>query len=185
MTEHNTTYHCTSTGVHCHQDNVAAHTFVFYKRTAAERRQLYGNSYHGINAEQNNFEDNRYSTAQYSMYRKCLYGLQELDEKDIKTLSFTEREQLVKNHRATLQLINLSKWKATSDYVRDIFNNAFPRQSPMLIKFLNNTNQIDERDNDQNNENTLKWIGGTTVLINKLFEMRILPANFFNLKPIA
>lgn len=185
MTNHNTTYHCTAAGVEAHHDNTATHTFEFYKRTAAERRQLYGNSFHGKTADQNNFEDNRYSTAQYSMYRKCLYGLQELDDKEIKTLSFTDRKRLVNNHRATLQLINLSKWKATSDYVRDIFNNAFPRQSPMLIEFLNNTNQIDERDDTQSNQNTLKWIGGTTVLINKLFEMRILPANFFNLKPIA
>lgn len=178
------TYHCTEKGISVCYTNSNKHSFIEYdKRDNLLQIQLYGNSYKGRSYQ--DFEDNRYSFQQNKLYQRCLYGLKVCTAAEIAGMTFKEKAALQFNHKKTQQLINLSKWNATSQKVKTIYKNAFPRVNGFLDKFLNSTDEILPEDNIDINFGTLKDIGGKATLIDKLIENGILPTNFFTLKMVA
>lgn len=172
-------YHCTSEGVYVYYGS-KKHKFFEYPKENVSHQELYENSYKGKRYQE--FEDSKYSFEQYRLYNRCLYGLKACTKQEIEQMSIQEKMTIQYNHKKTQQLINLSKWKVTSDIVKSIFTKSFPRLSPCIVNFLNATDELTMEDNREINLGSLNIIGGKEQIFNKLIEMNILPSNFYNLK---
>ncbi len=149
-------------------------------RTFINDLQLYGNFYQGHSKQ--TFENNRYNYQQIFLYERCVYGTKACSESELANMSFKEKMRLNHKYKKTQQLINLCKWKATSDLVKETFNKTFPRLCPWIHTFLNSTNEILDEDDMVLNTSSIKSIGGRTKLIEKMIENKLLPSNFYNLK---
>ena len=180
MINRDKTYHCTANGVVVCYNDSRRHMFIEYKRDTMLQTQLYGNSYKGTSYQ--DFEDNRYSYQQNKLYQQCLYGLKVCTPAEVAQMSLQDKMNLQFNHKKTQQLINLSKWKNTSELIKHVFNTLFPSPCTTTRKFLSSTDEIVPEDNQEINMGSLKDIGGKGRLIDALIKNNILPSNFYNLK---
>lgn len=194
MQNHEKSYHCTANGVFVYYTGSKKHSYFEYDRGSVLYHQLYGNSYRGENYQ--DFEDNRYSYQQNKLYQQCLYGLQSCTADELAKLTLQEKRTLQYNHKKTQQLINLSKWSATSKKVKEIFTQVFKEpdlayDETRFIKknkksnlqwFFDATREILPEDNAVIHMGSLKDIGGKGKLIEMLITKQILPSNFHNLK---
>lgn len=178
----NKSYHCTANGVYVCYTDAKVNPFIRYEEDSMLKTQLYGNAYKGVQAQ--DFEDNRYNALQNSLYQRCVYGLKVVPVQELAKLSVWEKVKIQYNHVKTQRLINLSKWKATSTMISQVFDKLFPRKSPSLQNFLQIGHDVTPEDNREINLGDLKLIGGKSNLIKKMIENEILPADFYSLKPL-
>lgn len=173
------TFHCTEKGVYvCYADS-KKHSYIPYENKNILQIQLYGNTCNEKSYQ--TFEEDKYSFKQNRLYQQCVFGLKALSLTEMKTLTFKEKVIIQINHKKTQKLINLSKWKATSDLVKKTCLQSFAKINSTFMSFLTVTDEILPTDNEQLNMLSLKSIGGKDALINNLIKCNILPLNFFNL----
>ena len=183
----NRTFHCTSKGVfECTNNANKRQYFTYYPKlvtleTDMLQTQLYGNKHEGESAQ--DWEDNRYSDIQNKLYQQCLFGIKSCSADEIKKMSFQEKSQIQYKHKRTQQLINLSKWKKTTDFADAVIKQSFATPTKNFQWLLDVTKGTQADDNAQINMSPLKSIGGKDGLIKAMIKNELLPSNFHKLKP--
>jgi hypothetical protein len=129
------------------------------------------------------YESDGYSAYQNYLYKRALYGLDALTEKELTTMCSKKKQRIINVYKRSQVTLNKFKQHVTIKYSNLIFEQLFPN-SPMT-QFLLADNETDEK---FKNTLTFKDLGIEKQDIIAIFIAEgILPKNFFDLKdaPLA
>lgn len=129
------------------------------------------------------YESDGYSAYQNYLYKRALYGLDALTEKELATMCSKKKQRIINVYKRAQVTLNKFKQELTIKYSNFIFQTLFPK-SPMT-QFLLADNETDER---FKNTLTFKDLGIEKQDIIAIFIAEgILPKNFLDLKdaPLA
>ena len=129
------------------------------------------------------YESDGYSAYQNYLYKRALYGLDALTEKELATMCSKKKQRIVNVYKRAQVTLNKFKQELTIKYSNFIFQTLFPN-SPMT-QFLLADNETDEK---FKNTLTFKDLGIEKQDIIAIFIAEgILPKNFLDLKdaPLA
>ena len=129
------------------------------------------------------YEQDRYSAYQNYLYKRALYGLDALTEKELATMCSKKKQRIINVYKRAQVTLNKFKQELTIKYSNFIFQTLFPK-SPMT-QFLLADTETDER---FKNTLTFKDLGIEKQDIITIFIAEgILPKNFLDLKdaPLA
>lgn len=125
-----------------------------------------------------NYEQDLYTDYQNYLYKRALFGLKSLPEKEIKTICSKKKQRINNVYKRAQIVLNNFKQQVTVNYSNFIFKTLFPN-SP-ITNFL-----ITEVETDEKFINTLNF---KDLNINKddiiciFIKEGILPKNFLSLK---
>ena len=118
------------------------------------------------------------TSEQMFLVNRALYGLSVYTQKEILTMKPVKRKRILKVHKRTLKMLNLWKQEIILAWSNSFFKKIFPNSS-ITIELLDKT----EIDPDFKCTMSFKELGvNKKQLVSKLFEERILPPNFYQLK---
>jgi hypothetical protein len=124
------------------------------------------------------YETDRYSQYQNYLYKRALYGLDSLTEKEIATMCSKKKQRIINVYKRAQLTLNKFKQQVTIQYTNFIFKTLFPK-SP-ITDFLLADTEIDEK---FKNTLTFKELGINKEQIISIFIAEgILPKNFLSLK---
>ena len=129
------------------------------------------------------YESDGYTAYQNYLYKRALYGLDALTEKELATMCSKKKQRIINVYKRAQVTLNKFKQQLTIKYSNLIFETLFPN-SPMT-QFLLADTETDER---FKNTLTFKDLGIEKQDIIAIFIAEgILPKNFFDLKdaPLA
>lgn len=129
------------------------------------------------------YEQDGYSAYQNYLYKRALYGLDALTEKELATMCSKKKQRIINVYKRAQVTLNKFKQELTIKYSNFIFQTLFPK-SPMT-QFLLADNETDEK---FKNTLTFKDLGIEKQDIIAIFIAEgILPKNFLDLKdaPLA
>ena len=124
------------------------------------------------------YEQDKYSTYQNYLYKRALYGLDALDQKELATMCSKKKQRIVNVYKRAQSVLNIAKQKATIHYTNLLFKTLFPR-SPITDALLS------EVGTDEKFKNTLTFKDlniGKDDIISIFISEGILPKNFLSLK---
>lgn len=118
------------------------------------------------------------TSEQMFLVNRALYGLSVYTQKEILIMKPVKRKRILKVHKKTVKMLNLWKQETLLTLSNSFFKKLFPN-SPITKELLNRT----EIDPDFKCTMSFKELGiSKKQLVSKLFEERILPPNFYQLK---
>ena len=123
------------------------------------------------------YEQDKYSAYQNYLYKRALYGLNALDQKELATMCSKKKHRINKVYIKSQQVINVYKQKITIAYSNFIFKTMFPN-SP-ITDFL-----VQDTETDVNFKNTLTFKDlniSKDQIISIFMEEGILPKNFMSI----
>ena len=124
------------------------------------------------------YEQDKYSTYQNYLYKRALYGLDALEQKELATMCSKKKQRIINVYKRAQVTLNKFKQQVTIQYSNVIFNKFFPN-SPITQFLLADT----ETDEKFKNTLTFKDLGIEKQDIIAIFIAEgILPKNFFDLK---
>jgi hypothetical protein len=124
------------------------------------------------------YEQDGYTAYQNYLYKRALYGLSALTEKELTTMCSKKKQRIINVYKRAQVTLNKFKQQVTIKYSNFIFKTLFP-ESPMT-QFLLADNEIDEK---FKNTLTFKDLGIEKQDIIAIFMAEgILPRNFLDLK---
>lgn len=124
------------------------------------------------------YEIDEYSQYQNYLYKRALYGLSALTEKELATMCSKKKQRITNVYKRAQLVLNVIKQKVTIKYTNDIFQKYFPN-SPWTDEMLAYT-ETDER---FTNTLTFKDLNiGKKDIITIFISEGILPKNFLSLK---
>lgn len=124
------------------------------------------------------YEQDRYSVYQNYLYKRALYGLDALDEKELATLCSKKKQRIINVYKRAQTVLNSFKQKLTIEYTNKLFKNFFPKSN--ITKELLESNDVDEK---FKNTLTFKDLNISKDDIIRIFIAEgILPKNFLSLK---
>jgi hypothetical protein len=124
------------------------------------------------------YEQDKYSAYQNYLYKRALYGLDALSEKELATMCSKKKQRIVNVFKRAQTILNVAKQKATIQYTNLLFKTLFPK-SPLTQMFLDNS----ETDEKFKNTLTFKDLNiGKDDIISIFMVEGILPKNFLSLK---
>jgi hypothetical protein len=129
------------------------------------------------------YEQDGYTAYQNYLYKRALYGLDALTEKELATMCSKKKQRIINVYKRAQVTLNKFKQQVTIQYSNAIFNKFFPN-SPITQFLLADT----ETDEKFKNTLTFKDLGIEKQDIIAIFIAEgILPKNFFDLKdaPLA
>jgi hypothetical protein len=129
------------------------------------------------------YEQDGYNGYQNYLYKRALYGLDALTEKELATMCSKKKQRIINVYKRAQVTLNKFKQQVTINYSNFIFESLFP-ESP-ITQFLLADNEIDEK---FKNTLTFKDLGIEKQDIIAIFIAEgILPKNFLDLKdaPLA
>ena len=129
------------------------------------------------------YEQDGLTAYQNYLYKRALYGLDALTEKELATMCSKKKQRIINVYKRAQVTLNKFKQQVTIQYSNAIFNTFFPN-SP-ITQFLLADNETDEK---FKNTLTFKDLGIEKQDIIAIFIAEgILPKNFFDLKdaPLA
>ena len=129
------------------------------------------------------YEQDGYSSYQNYLYKRALYGLDALTEKELATMCSKKKQRIINVYKRAQITLNKFKQQVTIKYSNVIFETLFPN-SPITQFLLADT----EADEKFKNTLTFKDLGIEKQDIIAIFIAEgILPKNFFDLKdaPLA
>ena len=129
------------------------------------------------------YEQDGYSAYQNYLYKRALYGLDALTEKELATMCSKKKQRIINVYKRAQVTLNKFKQHITIKYSNAIFETLFPN-SPITQFLLADT----ETDEKFKNTLTFKDLGIEKQDIIAIFIAEgILPKNFFDLKdaPLA
>jgi len=123
------------------------------------------------------YEQDGYNGYQNYLYKRALYGLDALTEKELATMCSKKKQRIINVYKRAQVTLNKFKQQVTINYSNFIFESLFP-ESP-ITQFLLADNEIDEKF-----KNTLTFkdlnIGKDDIIAIFIAE-GILPKNFLSL----
>jgi len=124
------------------------------------------------------YEQDGYTSYQNYLYKRALYGLDALTEKELATMCSKKKQRIINVYKRAQITLNKFKQQLTIEYSNTIFERFFPN-SP-ITQFLLADTETDER---FKNTLTFKDLGIEKQDIIAIFIAEgILPKNFFDLK---
>ena len=123
------------------------------------------------------YEQDKYSTYQNYLYKRALYGLEALDEKELATMCGKKKQRILNVFKRAQTVLNVFKQKRTIEYTNRFFEALFPKS--LLTRALVQLNETDEK---FKNTLTFKDLNITKDDIISIFIAEgILPKNFLSL----
>jgi hypothetical protein len=124
------------------------------------------------------YEQDKYSVYQNYLYKRALYGLDALTEKELSTMCSKKKQRILNVYKRSQSVLNTHKQKLTIEYTNRIFTTFFPKSK--LTKELVTLNDLDEK---FKNTLTFKDLNIDKDQIISIFITEgILPKNFLSLK---
>jgi hypothetical protein len=124
------------------------------------------------------YEQDKYSTYQNYLYKRALYGLDALEQKELATMCSKKKQRIINVYKRAQNVLNVFKQKLTIEYTNKLFEALFPK-SNLTKAFLEYT-EIDEK---FKNTLTFKDLNVTKDDIISIFIAEgILPKNFLSLQ---
>ena len=124
------------------------------------------------------YEQDGYSTYQNYLYKRALYGLDALTEKELANMCSKKKQRIINVYKRAQVTLNKFKQQLTITYSNIIFEKLFPN-SP-ITQYLLADNETDEK---FKNTLTFKDLGIEKQDIITIFIAEgILPKNFLDLK---
>ena len=124
------------------------------------------------------YEQDKYSTYQNYLYKRALYGLDALEQKELATMCSKKKQRIINVYNRAQNVLNLFKQKLTIEYTNKLFESLFPK-SNLTKAFL----KCDEVDEKFKNTLTFKDLNITKDDIISIFMLEgILPKNFLSLQ---
>ena len=124
------------------------------------------------------YETDKYSTYQNYLYKRALYGLEALEQKELATMCSKKKQRIINVYKRAQVVLNKFKQELSIQYTNLLFKTLFPN-SPITDALLANT----ETDEKFKNTLTFKDLGIEKKDIISIFISKgILPKNFLSLK---
>jgi hypothetical protein len=124
------------------------------------------------------YEQDKYSVYQNYLYKRALYGLESLTEKELVTMCSKKKQRILNVYKRAQTVLNVLKQKVTIAYTNSIFQKFFP-DSSLTKCFLEHT-ELDER---FKNTLTFKDLNISKDDIIRIFIVEgVLPKNFLSLQ---
>ena len=124
------------------------------------------------------YEQDDYNQYQNYLYKRALYGLNSLTEKEITTMCSKKKQRIINVYKRAQIVLNNFKQTATINYTNFLFKTLFPN-SPITQFLLSET----ETDDKFKNTLTFKDLNISKEQIISIFMSEgILPKNFLSLE---
>jgi len=124
------------------------------------------------------YEQDGLTAYQNYLYKRALYGLDALTEKELATMCSKKKQRIVNVYKRAQVTLNKFKQQITIQYSNFLFSTLFP-ESPITQALLADT----ETDEKFKNTLTFKDLGITKEQIISIFMLEgILPKNFLSLE---
>ena len=124
------------------------------------------------------YEQDDYNSYQNYLYKRALYGLNSLTEKELTTICSKKKQRIINVYKRAQIVLNTFKQKATINYTNFLFKTLFPN-SPITQFLLSET----ETDDKFKNTLTFKDLNISKEQIISIFMSEgILPKNFLSLE---
>ncbi len=124
------------------------------------------------------YEQDKYSIYQNYLYKRALYGLESLTEKELATICSKKKQRINNVYKRAQTVLNTLKQKLTIKYSNDIFQRFFPNSK--MTQDILNYSEIDEK---YKNTLTFKDLKVSKDDIIRIFIAEgILPKNFLSLE---
>lgn len=124
------------------------------------------------------YEQDKYSPYQNYLYKRALYGLEALEEKELATMCSKKKQRILNVYKRAQTVLNVFKQKRTIEYTNKFFKFLFPKS--LITQTLTQLNETDEK---FKNTLTFKDLNITKDDIIRIFIAEgILPKNFLSLK---
>jgi hypothetical protein len=122
-------------------------------------------------------ERDQYSQEQNLLYKRALLGFNAYTQEDLKKMSLGSKKQITATYKKTQKILNLWTQKIVKDLSDNIFFLLFP-ESKLTKEIIEDTTKKE----DFGCKISFKDLGlSKTEIINKLYEEKILPQNFYSL----
>lgn len=150
---------------------------IVYKEQGLNDLQLYGNKLNGLSYQR--VTEIEFNTLQQRMYKRLVYGIENIPKAEILTIDRKERERIIARHTKAQEVINIYKNEVMAITCDKIFGQIF-WNSPIakeMVAYSSNPEALKE-------ENTLSFreLGiKKHQLATKFIESGLLPINFFQL----
>jgi hypothetical protein len=123
------------------------------------------------------YEQDKYSPYQNYLYKRALYGLEALDEKELATMCNKKKQRILNVYKRAQTVLNVFKQKRTIEYTNKFFQFFFPKS--LFTQKLIESSEVDEK---FKNTLTFKDLNITKDDIISIFiDEGILPKNFLSL----
>jgi len=124
------------------------------------------------------YEQDQYSQYQNYLYKRALYGLDALTEKELATMCSKKKQRIINVYKRAQVVLNKFKQELTIKYTNLLFKTLFPK-SPITDILLSET----ETDEKFKNTLTFKDLNiSKNDIITIFIAEGILPKNFLSLK---
>jgi hypothetical protein len=133
-----------------------------------------------LNAGKNymQYEQDKYSIYQNYLYKRALYGLDSLTEKELTAMCGKKKQRILNVYKRAQNVLNIFKQKVAIKYTNDIFKSLFPNSD--ITKEILSYDYTDEK---FKNTLTFKDLNiGKDQIISIFMAEGILPKNFLSLQ---
>lgn len=123
------------------------------------------------------YEQDKYSVYQNYLYKRALYGLDALTEKELATMCSKKKQRIFNVHKRAQSVLNIFKQQVAIEYTNKIFLRLFPKAN--ITKDLVSCDETDEK---FINTLTFKDLNiGKDQIISIFIAEGVLPKNFLSL----
>jgi hypothetical protein len=150
---------------------------IVFKEQGLNDLQLYGNKLNGVSYQR--VTEIEFNTLQQRMYKRLVYGIENIPKAEMLTIDRKERERIIARHARAQEVINIYKNEVMAITCDKIFGKIF-WNSPIakeMVAYSSDSEALKE-------ENTLSFreLGiKKHQLAAKFIESGLLPLNFFQL----
>jgi len=124
------------------------------------------------------YEQDKYSSYQNYLYKRALYGLDAIEQKELATMCSKKKQRIINVYKRAQVVLNVFKQQLSIQYTNFLFKTLFPK-STLTEMLLNET----ETDDKFKNTLTFKDLNIEKDQIISIFIAEgILPKNFLSLK---
>lgn len=141
-------------------------------------QQLYGNNNRG--QRYGKVQQESLNDYQNFLYNRALFGLSVYSQEEIREMRKDKRQRIMKVNRRARQILNLWKQEIVSSWSNQLFLALFPN-APITQTLVEMTNDTDP---EYVNNMSFRDLRITKAqIISKLVAEKILPSDFYTLKP--
>jgi len=131
-----------------------------------------------VNKTYMQYEQDKYSIYQNYLYKRALYGLDSLTEKELAIMCSKKKQRIINVFKRSQTVLNIYKQKLTIAYTNSIFNNLFPN-----THLTQNILMCEETDEKFKNTLTFRDLNiSKDDIISIFIREGILPKNFLSLE---
>lgn len=158
------------------------------RNSIQQSKQDYTGKYSEYQLSGNSFNGKKYGLVEYThlnntqnfLYQRALYGLSIYPPEEVKNMHWEKKKRIIKVHKRAQTVINVWKQQIVNAISTRIFETYFPKTefTAFMVKTAADT------DPEHINKISFKTLGiKRKSVIDKLILEKVLPINFYELKP--